>query len=108
MLVVREPYTSLILSGEKTHELRSKRIRGNKYLACSTTHLVKAFVHFGESRLLDDDEYASTFHEHHCLDAKKRYKDTWSTHIQRVIPLATEIPYTAKLGAVGYARYYGP
>ena len=108
MLIVREPYTSLILKGEKTHELRHQRIRENRYLACSTTHLVKAFVHFGESRLLDEDEYSATFHEHRCLDAKKRYRNTWSTQILRVIPLAEDIPYKAKRGSVGYARYCGP
>ena len=107
MLVVHEPYTSLILSGEKTHELRPKRVLGKKYLACSTTHTVKALLYFGEARLLSDDDYKASFHEHHCQDAKKRYKTTWSTKIERVIPLKKHVPYKAKPGAIGYARYYG-
>ena len=108
MLVVREPYTSLILGGVKTHELRAKRILGKRYLACSTTHTVKALLYFGESRLLSDDDYKASFHEHHCQDIKKRYKTTWSTKILRVIPLKNHAPYKARPGAVGYARYYGP
>ena len=107
MIVVHEPYTSLILSGAKTHELRPKRVRGVKYLACSTTHKVKAILHFGDSRLLSDEEYTASFHEHHCKDVKKRYKSTWSTKIIRVIPLYKHLPYRAKVGAIGYARYYG-
>jgi len=106
MLVVREPYTSLILSGEKTHELRAKRVLGKKYLACSTTHTVKALLYFGESRLLSDDEYQASFHEHRCQDLKKRYKTTWSTEILRVIPLRKHVSYKAKPGAIGYARYH--
>jgi hypothetical protein len=108
MLVVHEPYTSLILGGVKTHEIRAKRVLGRKYLACSTTHTVKAIVFFGESRLLDDDEYEASFHEHRCRDIKKRYKTTWSTEILRVIPLKSHVSYKAKAGAIGYARYYGP
>ena len=107
MLVVHEPYTSLILSGEKTHELRPKRVLGEKYLACSTTHTIKAILHFGESRLLNDDDYESSFHEHRCQDTKKRYKKTISTKILRVIPLKKHVSYKAKPGAIGYARYYG-
>jgi len=107
MIVVHEPYTSLIISGAKTHELRAKRVRGTKYLACSTTHKVKAILHFDESRLLSDDEYKASFHEHRCRDLVKRYKTTWSTKILRVIPLKTQVPYKAKPGAVGYARFYG-
>ena len=107
MLVVHEPYTSLMLGGMKTHELRAKRVLGKKYLACSTTHMVKALLYFGESRLLSDDDYAASFHEHHCQDLKKRYKTTWSTKILRVVPLKHHVPYKAKPGAIGYARYYG-
>ena len=107
MLVVQEPYTSLILGGEKTHELRAKRVLGKKYLACSTTHTVKAFLYFGESRLLSDDDYKASFHEHRCQDMTKRYKTTWSTKILRVIQLREHVSYKAKPGAIGYARYYG-
>ena len=107
MLVVREPYTSLILAGVKTHELRVNRIYGSKYLACSTTHKVKALIHFGDARILDDKGYETSFHEHRCQDAKKRYKKTWSTHILRVIPLRKDLTYKPKPGAIGYARYYG-
>ena len=60
MIVVKEPYTSLILKGQKTHELRSARVHGIKYLACSTTHTVKALVEFGSARLLGEAEYKKT------------------------------------------------
>ena len=108
MIVVREPYTSLILDGTKTHELRAKRVLGQKYLACSTTHQIKALLFFGESRLLSDDDYRASFHEHRCKEINKRYKTTWSTKILRVVPLENHAPYRAKSGAIGYARYYGP
>ena len=99
MLVAREPYTSLILSGLKTHELRPKRVLGKKYLACSTTHQVKALLYFGESRLLSEEDYKASSHEHHCRQLKKPYKTTWSTKIVRVIPLQTHVLYRAKPGA---------
>jgi len=107
-IVVREPYTSLILDGTKTHELRAKRILGQKYLACSTTHQIKALLMFGQSRLLSDDDYKASYHEHRCPEIDKRYKTTWSTKILRVIPLKSPVPYRAKPGAIGYVRYYGP
>ena len=49
MIVIKEPYTSLIMDGMKTMELRCQPINGEYFLADSTTHTVKAKLVFGES-----------------------------------------------------------
>ena len=49
MIVIKEPYTSLIMDGMKTMELRCHAINGEYFLADSTTHTVKAKLVFGES-----------------------------------------------------------
>ena len=106
MIVLKEPYTSLVMAGTKTMELRSRRIIGDYYLADSTTHTVKAKVAFGESWELSQEDYDNT-RELHCVDQPtKRYKRTVGTLITSVQPLAEESSYRAKRGAIGFAKFF--
>ena len=105
MIVTKEPYTSLIYLLKKKMELRNRAIRGEYYLADSTTHKVKAKVKFGEAHELTQEEYQKTFHLHRCEEPQKRYKKTVGTVIESVQPLLEEVPYTAKRGAIGFARF---
>lgn len=107
MIVLKEPYTSLVLSRSKTVELRGTRMKKKSYyLADSATHRVKAFLTFGDSREIAQEEYERTFSSHRCEKREKPYKRTWATKITRVSRMAQEVSYRAKRGAVGYARYY--
>ena len=105
MIVIKEPYTGHILRGEKTHELRCRRLLGRYYLADSTTHTVKAILDFGESRELTQEDYQASKERHRCDCVSKPYRRTWSTEIVGVQPLAEAVPYKPKRGAVGFARY---
>ena len=106
MIVMKEPYTSLIMNGTKTMELRCRRIKGEYYLADSTTHTVKAKVVFGDSRELSQEDYNNT-RDLHCVDQlTKRYKRTVGTFITSVQPLAEESSYQAKRGAIGFAKFF--
>ena len=105
MIVIKEPYTSLILDGTKTLELRPKPIRNDYFLADSTSHRVKAFIIFGDSQELSQQEYDKTVSSHRCNLTQKPYKRTWATEILEVTPI-TEVAYRPKTGAIGYARYY--
>jgi hypothetical protein len=105
LIVTKEPYTSLILSGEKTMELRCRRVKGQYFLADSTSHTVKAHVTFGESKELSQEDYEAT-RELHRVDAPtKRYKKTVGTLITEVELLTEPIPYKVKKGAIGFARF---
>ena len=106
MIVVREPHTTRIMTGAKTMELRPARVKGAYFLADSTTHLVKGVVTFEGSRVLSQEDYEDTRHLHLCDQASKRYKKTVGTFIAGFIPLEEPVPYRARKGAIGYARYH--
>ena len=105
MIVVKEPYTSLIMDGTKILELRSRAVRGEFYLADSTTHTVKGKLTFGESRELSQEEYENARDEHCVEQPTKRYKKTFGTVITSVQPVAEEPPYKVKRGAIGFVRF---
>ena len=65
MIVVKELWTSEILNGTKTMELRSQPIKGRVYfLADSSTHTVRAKLLFGQSEYLSQKDYNSARDEH--------------------------------------------
>ena len=108
MIVFKEPYTSLIMDGIKTMELRCHAIKGEYFLADSTTHTVKAKLVFGGSRELSQEDYENTRHLHCVGNPTKRYKKTVGTFITSVQPLVEEPSYQAKRGQVGFARFMPP
>ena len=72
LIILRELYTSMILSGEKTVELRRHAIHVDYYLADSSSRCVLAHVRFGESIELYGGAYAETFALHRCFDPRIR------------------------------------
>ena len=105
LIVLKEPYTSLVLTGEKDMELRCRPIKRDYYLADSTTHMVLAFVEFGESVELDQDAYDANVSRHRCTRLTKPYKRTVGTIVKSVKRLDRPVPYRAKKGAIGFCRY---
>ena len=105
MIVIKEPYTSLIMDGTKTMELRHCAIQGEYFLADSTTHTVKAKLFFGGSRELSQEDYENTRLLHRDENPTKRYKKTVGTWITSVRPLAEEPSYKAKKGSIGFAKF---
>ena len=108
MIVIKEPYTSLIMDGIKTMELRCRPITGEYFLADSTTHTVKAKLVFGASRELSQEDYENTRHLHCVGNPTKRYKKTVGTFITSVQPLVEEPSYQALRGQNGFARFMPP
>ena len=108
MIVIKEPYTSLILNGDKTMELRCRRVTGQYYLADSTTHTVKGRLTFGAHQKLTQEDYEATRHLHCVDDPKMRYKRTVGTHITTVERLVHAPAYKTTKGAIGFARFAPP
>ena len=106
MIVLKEPYSSLVMNGVKKQELRCHKIKRNYFLADSTSHMVLAFIKFGQSQELDQKGYEASRHLHRCTKLKKPYTKTVATEIREIVPLSNPVPYACKRGAVGYARYY--
>ena len=105
MIVIKEPYTSLIMDGIKTMELRSHAIKGEYFLADSTTRTVKAKLVFGGSRELSQEDYENTRNLHCVENPTKRYKKTVGTYITSVRPLVKETPYQDKQFSSWYVRF---
>ena len=105
MIVFKEPHTSLIMDGIKTMELRNHAIKGEYFLADSTTRTVKAKLVFGGSRELSQEDYENTRHLHCVGNPTKRYKKTVGTYITSVRPLVKEPPYHEKQFSSWYVRF---
>ena len=109
LIVMEEPYTSMVLDRRKTKELRRRGIRSNFYLADATSQKVVAFVEFGASHELGEAAYALTRDEHRCTSVTKPYWRTVSTEIKNIWPVEPPVAYRpSAAGIFGYARFAVP
>lgn len=110
ILVVRRPWLELLLSGEKTLEVRPWRIRpsrpgGRVYLGCRG--VVHAQVYFGEPVLVPDEAGWSRLRPHHRVPAGLPYKNTYVHDVLELVPARHAVRYVHPRGAVGIFRYCG-
>ena len=106
LIILKQPYAGLVMTGQKTMELRCHAIVRDCYLADSTSHEVLAFVRFGAWRELDEEDYHACFEQHRYASPTKPYRRTVGTQIVGVQPLEVPVTYQPRRGAIGYARFY--
>jgi hypothetical protein len=110
-LVIREPFINLILTGQKTWEMRSRStkirgfialIRGGSGLLVGTAHLM------GSGKSLNADELRENS-DRHCIPDERieQVIARWWVvpwELTDAKPLARPIPYRHPRGAVGWVR----
>lgn len=106
-LFIKEPWISLILSGEKTWEIRgsNSNIRGRIALIASGTGEVKGYVDIVNSILLDGETFDKSKDKHQIPEEryssnKMPYNKTYAWVLKNPKKLINGIPFEGKKGCV--------
>jgi ASCH domain. len=108
-LIIDEPWISLILSGEKTWEMRSKstKIRGKIGLIKKGSGLIVGTAVLTDSLPSMTIDVLPTYNKHHQIPLDKAYLlAKWNTPwvLDAAIQLEQPIPYIHKQGAVVWVK----
>ena len=108
ILILREHWLELILSGEKTLEIRGKRLKqGDVWLGYRQEVMGKAYL--GEAIFIDSAEAWNARRSQHRVETRALpYKKTWALPLAKVLRLPKTVPYLHPRGAVGLVRFIPP
>ena len=108
ILILREHWLELILSGEKTLEIRGKRLKqGDVWLGYRQEVMGKAYL--GEAIFIDSAEAWNARRSQHRVETRALpYKKTWALPLAKVLRLPKTMPYLHPRGAVGIVRFIPP
>ena len=105
ILVLKRRWLDLILSGEKTLEIRSKNMKGGTYfLGCGGE--IFARVYLDQAFPIKTEVQWNSLREAHCVpyDALP-YKKTFGMRLLRLVRMQSPIAYVHPRGAVGIVKY---
>ena len=104
ILVLRANWWNLILSGEKTLEIRGRNLSAGKYWL-GTRGMIHGFVILEPAILISTLQAWQDLRHRHCVDNDELpYKTTYGLPI-RQCRRVTPIPYVHPRGAVGIVKY---
>ena len=105
ILVFREEWLELILSGQKDLEIRPARLReGDAWLGCKSTIFGKARLG-PAAEIATEQEWAALRSRHLVDGVALPYNTTWALPLQSVMRLRAGIPYVHRRGAIGIVKY---
>ena len=105
-LIVRAPFSKLIVSGRKTMELRSSntRVRGRIYIIESKSKTIIGESFVINSYILTKEIFDENFDKHFVLgdfsDLPRNYKYVWELDKEKAVIYDKPIPYEHKRGAI--------
>ena len=102
ILVLKEPWLRLLLSGEKTLEIRGSRLKGGRYFLGSKS-IAWGVAIFGDPVELDLAEFQARKREHLVEADKLPYKRTFGMPVLTIRALPQR-PYIHPRGAIGIVR----
>lgn len=106
ILVLRKPWLDMILSGEKTVEVRSRRVTpGDCLLGCRGR--IYGRVHLGLPIELTDPFVWEQHRIHHRCEGACRTPRSFGMPLSNVMAFLEHVPYTHPRGAIGFVRYRG-
>ena len=100
-LILKDPYASLVVSGEKTLEIRNmrtKKIGKEIYIAKSGTKTLIGKVTIDKCKLLSVDEFNNLAHLHHALDYQHG-KNIYGWFLKNAVKFDKPVPYNHPHGA---------
>ncbi len=103
ILILKFPWLGMLLSGEKTLEIRPKPYTGVYWLGHKK--LIYAKVEFGQPRLIRDDHEWQALREQHKVNGDKLYDKTFGMPVVSCRPLKRTIPFHHPRGAVTIVKF---
>lgn len=100
-LVVKEPWATLIITGEKTLEIRNmrtKKIGEEIYIAKAGSKTLIGKVIIEKCSELSANQFNSLSHLHHASDYKTK-KKIWGWYLRDAVRFDSPVPYEHPQGA---------
>ena len=104
-MILKPQWLDRILSGEKTMELRPRRLKPGTYYVGAKGEL-RGQVLLGDALAIDTAAKMRSFKKRHCAGDSLPYKSTWGLPILGVRKVCCK--YQHKRGAVGIVRFLAP
>ena len=108
ILVMTRLYWDRIMAGEKTLEIRNKRLKPKRYLVGRQGEIWGTLV-LEPGQVIQTDEEWRALLPSHCWHVDKRpYKQTYAMSLGKVESFTTSIGYATKMGQQSIAKYRPP
>ena len=108
ILILRDPWIGLILSGSKTLEIRGARLRPQT-MWLGSRGLIFGQAHIESAREIETDETWQELYPQHRWDRSTRpYTRTSAMHLTEVQRLNRPQHYRHSRGAIGIVKYHKP
>ena len=105
ILILKDRWLDLILSGQKTMEVRGQRVQPGRYWLGSRGLIRGVAVLDPAAHIKTEDEWASLRPQHCVFGRKLPYKKTWGMPISSRRSLENPLPYIHPRGAIGIVIY---
>ena len=104
VLIVKPHWLQLILSGEKSMEIRGTAYRPGKYLLGHRGHIL-AVAHLGTPiRISTTEQWLTLQPQHRVMQNDLPYKNTFGLPIESACPVSP-VPFRHPRGAVNIVKY---
>lgn len=105
ILILKQPWLDLILSGLKTLEIRSRRLaRQTYFLGCRRYIYGSAVV--SDAFVIDTPmQWRALLPQHRWDVAQQPFRMTWAHKLSRVARAQAPVPYMHPRGAIGIVLY---
>ena len=104
ILVMQEPWLSLILSGAKTLELRGSALKAGKYFL-GHKKTIYGVILTGQPQFIVSDEQFQAMRPLHRVIGGRPYKKTYGLPIASCRAIKPHVPYKHTKGAIGIVKY---
>ena len=102
ILILKQPWLDMILSGQKTLEIRSRALTGTFYIGYK--RIIYAKVLFGTPTHIKTQSEWTELRPHHCVNGPMPYKKTYGLPINS-IERTRRIPFDHPRGAITIVKY---
>jgi len=105
ILVFKPEWLALILSGDKSIEIRGSRLQEGEYwLGCRGDVLGRAYL--GKAfRVYSEMQWNELQSKHLVQTVQPPYKNAWAIPLLNVYRLPSKIQYTHRRGAIGIIKF---
>ncbi len=105
ILILKEPWLSMVIQGRKTMEIRSQPLSGKFFLGFQKR--IFGVMTMGSPQHIPDSQAFRRLHQQHRVRGSLPYKKTFGLPILEVRAIKPPIAFKHARGAVSVVRYRG-
>ena len=108
VLVLKKPWLDLMLTGEKTLEVRGRKLKGGVYYLGSRGLIHGRAVFESAFAINDEAQWNALLPKHRVCDPALPYKRTFGLLVKKVMRITPPVAYVHPRGAIGIVKYRAP